>query len=127
MSGAYPAPVGDVVSVLVTQNPGVPLVIAVQDIDGQIISSTAPKTAFLFSTHGGAAGVAGADGEDATVHARRYEESGNYIYAGTAPAGSAEGSAVWRITRITYSSGTQTATGVATNVTWTGRAGHTYI
>lgn len=71
-------------------------------------------------------GADGADGADATVHARRYEESGDYIYCATAPAGSAEGGAVWRITRITYASGVQTATGVATNVTWTGRAGHSY-
>lgn len=58
--------------------------------------------------------------------ARLYEESGNYIYAATAPTDSAEGDAVWRITRITYSNGVQTATGVAVAVTWTGRAGHTY-
>lgn len=75
----------------------------------------------------GPRGVDGDPGTDATVHARRYEESGNYIYCATAPQGSAEGLAVWRVTRITYTSGVQSATGVATGVTWAGRAGHTYI
>lgn len=57
---------------------------------------------------------------------RRYDESGNVQYAGQAPVGSAEGSAVWTIRRLTYSSGVYQSTATATDVTWTGRAGHTY-
>lgn len=57
---------------------------------------------------------------------RRYDESGNHQYVGQAPTGSAEGSAVWTIRRLTYSSGVYQSTATANNVTWTGRAGHAY-
>lgn len=57
---------------------------------------------------------------------RRYDESGNHQYVGQAPAGSAEGAAVWTIRRLTYSSGVYVETLEASAVTWTGRAGHTY-
>lgn len=51
----------------------------------------------------------------------------NTIYAGTAVNGSTEAAAVWKITRSTYNpAGQRTSKGVATDVTWTGRAGHTY-
>lgn len=50
------------------------------------------------------------------------------IYVGQAVNGSTENSALWSITRTLYnSSGIRTAEGTATGVTWTGRAGHTYI
>lgn len=59
-------------------------------------------------------------------YSRRYDESGNYQYAGAAPNGSAEGAAVWTIRRLTYASSAYVTTQQALNVTWTGRAGHTY-
>lgn len=49
------------------------------------------------------------------------------IYAGRAVNGSAEGAAFWTITRSLYNAaGIRTGKGTAANVTWTGRAGHTY-
>jgi hypothetical protein len=75
----------------------------------------------------GETGPQGLPGVDATVHARRQEHSTPYLYAGTAPTNSLESDPVWRITRLTYTNGSLTATQLAENVTWTGRAGHTYI
>jgi hypothetical protein len=50
------------------------------------------------------------------------------IYVGQAISGAAEGSPVWTIVRTTYSAaGIRLTKGTATGVTWTGRAGHTYI
>ena len=58
---------------------------------------------------------------------RRHDWTQPYDYLGTAPLGTADNSPAWRITRLTVSpAGAVIATGVATNVTWTGRAGHTY-
>lgn len=49
------------------------------------------------------------------------------IYVGKAANGSSEAAAVWSIIRSTYNAaGVRTAKGTALNVTWTGRAGHTY-
>ena len=49
------------------------------------------------------------------------------VYVGKAANGAAEASAIWTITRSTYNAaGVRTAKGTATNVTWTGRAGHSY-
>ena len=49
------------------------------------------------------------------------------IYVGTAPAGTAEGDAAWTIIRSLFSAaGIRTGKGTSTNVTWTGRASHTY-
>lgn len=57
----------------------------------------------------------------------RHDWSSPYDYLGRAPFGTVEGDAAWIITRLTVSiAGAVTATGTATNVTWTGRAGHTY-
>lgn len=56
----------------------------------------------------------------------RYDESGNYQYVGDGAPGTAEGAAAWTIYRLTYASGAYVETKSATNVTWTGRAGHTY-
>jgi len=74
----------------------------------------------------GAAGPPGAPGTSAPVYERRYDESGNYQYAGTAVEGSAEGAAVWTIRRLEYASGAYVSTTQAVDVTWTGRYGHTY-
>ena len=58
---------------------------------------------------------------------RRHDWTQPHDYLGTAPLNTADGSPAWRITRLTINSaGAVTATGVATDVTWTGRAGHTY-
>jgi hypothetical protein len=49
------------------------------------------------------------------------------IYVGTAAGGTAESAAAWAITRSLFSAaGIRIGKGTATNVTWTGRAGHTY-
>lgn len=132
---------GDAVSIIV-QQPQYGVIVVQPDAAAapaptgaalSVVGTPPEKAVFVFSQSGGRDGATGPQGPqgpagvDATVHARRYEESGNYIYLGTAPTGSAEGAAVWRITRITYAAGTQTASGVATAATWTGRAGHTYI
>lgn len=51
----------------------------------------------------------------------------NTIYAGTAVNGSTDAAVVWKVTRSIYNpAGQRTSKGVATDVTWTGRAGHTY-
>lgn len=57
---------------------------------------------------------------------RRYDEQGNFQYAGVAPKNAAETDPVWSISRLTYSLGVYVSTQVAVGVTWTGRAGHTY-
>lgn len=49
------------------------------------------------------------------------------IYSGKAINGAAESSLTWTIIRTTYSAaGLRLTRKVATGVTWTGRAGHTY-
>jgi hypothetical protein len=49
------------------------------------------------------------------------------IYVGTAAGGTAESAAAWTITRSLFSAaGVRTSKGQAVNVTWTGRASHTY-
>ena len=59
--------------------------------------------------------------------ARRHDWTGTYDYLGTAPVGTAESAAAWRIVRLTINAaGAVTANQSATNATWTGRAGHTY-
>lgn len=50
-----------------------------------------------------------------------------YDYLGTAPIGSSESSNVWEITRLTIASNGSVTTGVATNVSWTGRYTHIYL
>lgn len=50
------------------------------------------------------------------------------VYTGKAPNGASESAATWIITRTTYNAaGARQAKGTATGVTWTGRAGHTYV
>jgi hypothetical protein len=49
------------------------------------------------------------------------------IYAGTSIDGNDEAAPIWTIVRSLFNAaGVLTGTGTATNVTWTGRAGHTY-
>ena len=48
-------------------------------------------------------------------------------YVGKAPSGSAEAAAAWRIVKSTFTAaGVLLSSAAATNVTWTGRTGHTY-
>lgn len=68
----------------------------------------------------------GPPGGGSSIPVRRYDEVGNYQYVGLAPEGSADGDAVWTISRLAYSSGTFVNTTYAINVTWTGRLGHVY-
>lgn len=87
---------------------------------------TVPETSVITATAVGPQGPQGPQGETA-LRERRHDWSSPYDYCGLAAVGSAENAAVWTITRLTInSSGDVTAVGTATNVTWTGRAGHTY-
>lgn len=58
---------------------------------------------------------------------RRASSSGNYVYCGQAPIGSAENALVWTIRRLAYSSGTYLSTTSASGVDWTNRLTHTYL
>lgn len=71
-------------------------------------------------------GPAGADGVG--VGDRRWDlASTTTAYCGVAPQGSLDSDAAWTITRLTFTAaGAVSATAVATDVTWTGRASHTY-
>lgn len=61
------------------------------------------------------------------ITAKQYASSGNYSYCGVAPAGSAQSSAVWSITRLLIdSAGNVTETRCATNVAWTNYLTATY-
>lgn len=80
----------------------------------------------------GASGITGATGPagaDAPVMTVRVDTStAGTIYVGKALNGTAESSANWEIYKSTFdTAGLLLTTGVATNVTWTGRAGHTYV
>lgn len=88
---------------------------------------TGPTGATGATGAAGATGPTGPTGADASVHERRQDHATPYIYAATAPAGTAESASAWTITRMTFTAGALTATGTASNVTWTGRAGHTYV
>jgi len=49
------------------------------------------------------------------------------VYVGTALRGASQSASVWNITKTTYNSaGARTSKLSAANVTWTGRASHTY-
>lgn len=50
-----------------------------------------------------------------------------YDYLGKAPSGSLDAGSVWTITRLTIASNGSVTTGVATNVSWTGRYTHIYL
>lgn len=50
------------------------------------------------------------------------------VFTGKAVNGSLDDSPAWTITRTTYNAaGVRQSKGTATGVTWTGRAGHTYV
>ncbi len=61
-----------------------------------------------------------------TALVRQYEESGDFIYQGSAAEGSGESEAVWTITRFGYSDGTLISNDTITAVSWSGRASHDY-
>jgi hypothetical protein len=58
---------------------------------------------------------------------RKHDFSSPYSYNGYALSGSSESANVWTITRINVNVDGSTTKGTATNVSWTGRASHTYI
>ena len=75
-------------------------------------------------------GGGGGGGGVLALGARRFEfvaGSPDVAYCGTAELGTAEGTAAWFITKLTFTAaGAVSATATASDVTWTGRAGHTY-
>lgn len=76
---------------------------------------------------GTTAGTVAAGNDSRFITAKVDATTSQLIYTGQAPSGSAEGAAVWTIVKTTYSTaGLRLTLGTATNVTWTGRASHTY-
>lgn len=73
-------------------------------------------------------GPKGADGTGGGGSAgeRRHAFASGTDYCGTAPAGSAENSAVWTISRLTIASAGTVTAATATNVKWTDRLTATY-
>jgi hypothetical protein len=57
---------------------------------------------------------------------RRHAFADPHDYIGTAPLGSTEEDATWKIVRQTVALDGTATVGTAINVSWTGRAGHTY-
>jgi hypothetical protein len=91
--------------------------------NGSTTVVSVPSTSVVEAVTVGPQGPQGASGDKE----RRHDWVSPYDYCGTAPLGSSESASVWRVTRLTINAlGDVTATGVATNVTWTGRATHTY-
>ena len=76
----------------------------------------------------GPAGPIGPAGADAPLKTVKVDTStAGTQYVGKALSGTAESAALWRIVKSTFSSaGVLLTSGTATNVTWTGRTGHTY-
>lgn len=56
----------------------------------------------------------------------RYDIQDTTIYEGEAPAGTAEGTAIWTVNKYDLSDLTAASAKVATNITWTDRAGASY-
>jgi hypothetical protein len=105
--------------VLVTQSAQATVQVAAGE--PAVVEVTAPATAATIEVS-----VPGPQGPSRASE-RRHDWSAPYDYIGTAPLGTADNTAAWRITRLTVSTaGAVTATGTATGVTWTGRSGHTY-
>lgn len=69
----------------------------------------------------GPTGPAGPTGADALNYERRSDFSDPFLYCGSAPLGSTESGATWKITRITISSSGETISEQANNVAWTNR------
>lgn len=103
--------------------------VTVTEGDGQTSVVSAPSSTITVETVGlGPQGPAGPPGPSSLPPEVRVDAAtAGTIYAGQAANGSAEASAVWTLTRTTYSAaGVRLTKGTATGVTWTGRAGHTY-
>ena len=75
----------------------------------------------------------GLTGVGATEYIRRSDYTGsldpnvNYLYTGYAPAGSAEASIVWTLSRLAISSSGATITQVTSSAAWTNRYSYTYL
>lgn len=98
------------------------------DLKGRLLLGGSAGTAGQVPISGGAGapatwGDAGVGGGSVLVDA----DTAGTIYVGTAPSGSSQSAAVWSITRSTFTAaGIRASKGIATNVTWTGRASHSY-
>lgn len=86
------------------------------------------NTTYIQVTTEGPAGPRGPAGADAPLKTVKVDAStAGTQYVGKALLGTAESAALWRIVKSTFSSaGVLLTSGTATNVTWTGRTGHTY-
>lgn len=65
-------------------------------------------------------------GVDSDIITRYDYSSPSTIYVGTAPRGTASGTADWNITKYNLSDSSDTSGLIANDVTWSGRTGHTY-
>jgi hypothetical protein len=76
---------------------------------------------------GTTAGTVAAGNDSRFITVRVDAATAGTIYKGQAGTGSSDSAAVWTIVKTTYSAaGVRLTKGTATNVTWTGRASHTY-
>lgn len=64
-------------------------------------------------------------GDSNTISRYDYSNSSE-IYVGTAPKGTASATADWEITKYNLTDGSDASGLKASDVTWTGRTGHTY-
>lgn len=97
--------------------------VLVKEISRQLVKVTVPSQVAAIKVV-----TAGPQGPSFVPDSRKIDASTiGVIYTGRALHGAAESSPIWTITRSTYSAaGVRTSKGTAVNVTWTGRAGHTY-
>lgn len=65
-------------------------------------------------------------GVDSNTISRYDYSNSSEIYVGTAPKGTASATADWEITKYNLTDGSDASGLKASDVTWTGRTGHTY-
>lgn len=91
-------------------------------VTGELAINTADGIVYTKKEDGSVASIGGSQPLD-----YRSDFAGSSSYIGVASAGAADSSAVWTIRRSTFgSSGSVSATGVATGVAWTNRLTATY-
>ena len=94
----------------------------VTEVDSvEVVTATLTEDPVIVTT-----GIVGPQGPAFTLPSLRHEFSDPYDYCGIASGGTLDGDPDWTITRLTIASNGSTTSGVATAVTWTGRASHTY-
>jgi len=85
------------------------------------------KKLYIKADDGTMVEIAGGGGGDSGGEVLIDASTAGTIYVGTAPVGSSVDASVWTIIKTTYTTaGIRTSKGTATNVTWTGRASHSY-